>query len=284
LRAVIAAINATGETVRISASKIHINGDVTFESGYDPNGRVAVGGSADDVNAGATTISGGKITTGSITAGKLEADLAIASTMHSPGATAIDTGTGWYITAAGNTSFRIGNPSGSRVKWDGGDLYIYGAGYNLHPTDGLFFYDASGEGDTPRMIRWQSGPQIAGNNLRLWLYGPGDFHYNIYNSYSEWFHGETGIMRLDDTEGLRLKVGNLCVDSPGRIYFVPADTTDDHCPLVVNNANQEVLRKTNGVSDSLTVVTGVNYDGDGHVTSVDTATVAVQGGIVTQLS
>ena len=68
---VIGSINASTEGIRISGSKIIIDGNVLFTSGYDPTTKVPVGGAANDVNNGTTTINGGKITTGSITANQI---------------------------------------------------------------------------------------------------------------------------------------------------------------------------------------------------------------------
>ena len=69
---VVASINATAEGIRISGSRINIDGTVSFGAGYDPTGKIASGGAASDVNANATTISGGKITTNSITASQIQ--------------------------------------------------------------------------------------------------------------------------------------------------------------------------------------------------------------------
>lgn len=69
---VVASINATSEGIRISGSRINIDGNVTFSVGYDPTGKITSGGAAADVNANATTISGGKITTNSITANQIQ--------------------------------------------------------------------------------------------------------------------------------------------------------------------------------------------------------------------
>lgn len=69
---VVASINATAEGIRISGSRINIDGTVSFGAGYDPTGKITSGGAAADVNANATTISGGKITTNSITATQIQ--------------------------------------------------------------------------------------------------------------------------------------------------------------------------------------------------------------------
>ncbi|MEM3091779.1 MAG: Hint domain-containing protein [Candidatus Pacearchaeota archaeon] len=63
---IIATINSSTEGIRISASKIQIDGNVIFSSGYDPSTKIPIGGAAQDVNNGTTTISGSKIRTGII--------------------------------------------------------------------------------------------------------------------------------------------------------------------------------------------------------------------------
>ena len=68
---VVASINATAEGIRIAGNRITIDGDVTFSAGYNPTTKITAGGAAADVNANVTTISGGKITTGSITADRM---------------------------------------------------------------------------------------------------------------------------------------------------------------------------------------------------------------------
>ena len=68
---VVGTINSSSEGIRISGNRIQIDGNVTFSAGYDPTTKIASGGAATDINNNVTTISGGKITTGSITADKL---------------------------------------------------------------------------------------------------------------------------------------------------------------------------------------------------------------------
>jgi hypothetical protein len=68
---VVASINSSSEGITINGGKLTINSSTTFASGYDPTGKIASGGAASDINNNTTTISGGKITTSSITADKL---------------------------------------------------------------------------------------------------------------------------------------------------------------------------------------------------------------------
>ena len=52
--------------------KVQINGSTTFAAGYDPSGKIAAGSAAADVNAGATTINGGKITAHTVSINELD--------------------------------------------------------------------------------------------------------------------------------------------------------------------------------------------------------------------
>lgn len=70
---VVASINATAEGIRIAGSRITLDGTVSFGAGYDPTTKIAAGGAATDINNNVTTISGGKITTGSLNADRIEA-------------------------------------------------------------------------------------------------------------------------------------------------------------------------------------------------------------------
>ena len=73
---VIASINASNEGIRISGSKIYIDGTVQFASGYDPSTKISIGGAAADVNNNTTTISGSKIRTGVIQSNNYASGLA----------------------------------------------------------------------------------------------------------------------------------------------------------------------------------------------------------------
>lgn len=107
--AIVATINASSEGIRISGSRITIDGNVNFTSGYDPSTKITAGGAAADINANATTISGGKITTGSITADKLNVSTLSAITANLGTVTA-GTLTGATIqTASSGTRIVISN-------------------------------------------------------------------------------------------------------------------------------------------------------------------------------
>jgi hypothetical protein len=79
---VVASINATAEGLKIAANLIQIDGTTTFSAGYNPTTKIGSGGAAADVNANVTTISGGKITTGSITALQITASTITADKLN----------------------------------------------------------------------------------------------------------------------------------------------------------------------------------------------------------
>ena len=54
----------------------------------------------------------------------LATDLVISNTIRSSGATALATGTGYWLDATGTPTFRVGNPSGNQIKWDGTDVTV----------------------------------------------------------------------------------------------------------------------------------------------------------------
>lgn len=69
-----------------------------------------------------------------ITGDMLSTDLAIANTIRSSGATALATGTGFWLDATSTPTFRVGNPSGNHFKWDGTDLTATSANFSFGPT------------------------------------------------------------------------------------------------------------------------------------------------------
>ena len=167
---VIAKINASAEGITIEADNISISGTTTFASGYDPTGRIATGGAAADVNANVTTISGGKITTGSITATQITGTnlSAIYADLGTITAGNMTINTAGYIRSSGKTSyastvagfwmgysagykFNIGNAT-NWLKWNGSALEIKGrlsvgsaTNEDIYFEDsGISFYDSGG--------------------------------------------------------------------------------------------------------------------------------------------
>lgn len=111
---VVGTINASTEGIRISGNRIQIDGNVTFSAGYDPTTKIAAGGAAADVNANVTTISGGKITTGSITADKINVTNLIVENLQTS-----TSGQRVEITKT-NNDLRVYNSSGTLIAQIGG--------------------------------------------------------------------------------------------------------------------------------------------------------------------
>jgi len=116
---VIARINASAEGIKIDADNIYISGLTTFQAGYNPTGKIAAGGAAADVNAYATTINGGKITTYSIAADKINVDSlsaikAILGTVHA--------GTIY------GTRVRVGGGEDEDIYFEDSEVRLYDAG------------------------------------------------------------------------------------------------------------------------------------------------------------
>ena len=107
---VVASINATTEGVRIAGNRITIDGTVSFGSGYDPSGKISSGGAAADINANATTISGGKITTGSLAADRIDSGTINAKSIflqngHIASSNFLTNVSGWVIHGDGVAEF-----------------------------------------------------------------------------------------------------------------------------------------------------------------------------------
>jgi hypothetical protein len=103
---VVASINASAEGIRIASNKIYIDGSVSFSSGYDPSQKITSGGAATDINNNATTINGGKITTGTLTANAIGTGTISAATITLDGTNGVIKSStypssGFYINGAG---------------------------------------------------------------------------------------------------------------------------------------------------------------------------------------
>ncbi len=113
--------------------RVYEDGSVVASS-ITLTGYVATSGAAADVNAYGTTISGGKITTGSITATQLSTTITYAGSiiidtggLIRSGQTAYDTGTGWWLgDVSGTAKFSIGNSAGNKLTWNGTTLALTG--------------------------------------------------------------------------------------------------------------------------------------------------------------
>lgn len=75
-------------------------------------------------NGGVTLIDGDHLAT----------DLVISNTIRSSGATDLTTGTGYFLSATSTPTFRVGNPSGNQLKWDGTNLTLGQGGVTIDST------------------------------------------------------------------------------------------------------------------------------------------------------
>lgn len=215
---VVATINASPEGIRISGSRIQIDGTVLFTSGYDPSTKIGAGGAASDINANVTTISGGKITTGTITADKLSVSSLSAITGNigtitsgsisgatvTGGATTLDS-SGLTMTAGSSTS--------NKIKWTNG-------GYILSNGNQIIFSNSGSELWWEGNILHHGGGNLGASSIR-WA--------NIFTSGAD----ISGELRL---------VGDL--------RFTPSGTSSGDTPVVYSEGNGIFYRKTNCVTYS----------------------------------
>lgn len=167
---VIAKINASAEGIQISGARIAISGSTTFASGYDPSLKIATGSAAQDVNANTTTINGPKITTGSITADRLNVTNLSAIAANIGGCTLSSS----TITCGGSTlgSGGVALTSGSIAL--GSSFYVDNSGnMNVHSIP-VFFNGASFENSGTTYIHNQL---LTGNGIRIDSSIGGGSHY-----------------------------------------------------------------------------------------------------------
>lgn len=73
----------------------------------------------------------------------LQTDLVISNTIRSSGATALGTGTGFWLDATSTPTFRVGNPSGNQLKWDGTNFTIGQGNVTIDSTGGVLIEPAA---------------------------------------------------------------------------------------------------------------------------------------------
>lgn len=120
---IVTAINNAGSSVKINADKIQMTGTTTFLSASD------VGPS------GTTNIDGGRITTGTISANRIDTTNLYVQNIGSTGWTP---GVGQAVNVAGNMYFRD-DYSGNLISWevDGGANVIRNLGYSGYVPNGI---------------------------------------------------------------------------------------------------------------------------------------------------
>lgn len=114
----------------------------------------------------------------------LQTDLVVSNTIRSSGATALGTGTGFWLDATGTPTFRVGNPSGNRVEWDGTDLDVVSANVAIDSTGiSLTPYVSSNEWNSASAYRWTVSDHSVGL-ATAYLSGSNITSLKLHNIYS----------------------------------------------------------------------------------------------------
>lgn len=173
--------------------RVDMLGNLTANS-VTLSGYIAVGGAASDVNGNSTTISGGKITTGSITALQIQAGTI---TTNKLAFTPVDS---TNVVASINASSEGIQITGARVSISGSTTFS--SGYD--PSTKL------GDGDAASDVNANS-TTITGSKIRT-----GQISSTNY-SYASGVYASAGT-ELDLTTG-RIRSKNFAIDSSGNAYF-----------------------------------------------------------------
>ncbi len=234
--------------------------------------------------------------TGSITAnsGSIAGDFTIGTSgVLRSGATAYGTGTGiWADYNAGTPRFRVGNPAGNRITWDGTTLSIVGNGSGITSIDGgnittgtvtaaklnvstlsaisgdmgtLTAGSITGGTIDGATIRAGSGDEVTLNSSGISLTtGSGT------NNSLKWSNGAR-IFSDSETPGdtLVLDESNIRLNGDFWLPTTLATTTNAYEPLVMYSGSGQVFRKTDcytGTID-LTTATSIGVE-NGLITSV----------------
>lgn len=135
--------------------------------------------------SGITSIEGGNITTGSITASQLAVGAVTADRINvnelsaitaslgnvvigstgslSSGAASYSGGVGyWMDFNGGSPRFRIGDPNGSRMDWNGANLSVFTSGIEISDQWGIGLRGTSSDNDYARTVWWENGSKIQG--------------------------------------------------------------------------------------------------------------------------
>ena len=297
---VINQINISTEGILIDADNIRISGSTTFDSGYDPTGKIPSGGAAADVNAGTTTIDGGKITANSLTLVDVATDFDYSSiggtkpptnADHTADNTAKDIvnlpatvgaaglyangtylgysdGSAWKTYMDNNGRFYLSGSGGDYLSWNGSALTVSGTIYINNPAniDALSLSNAPAEAgadataNNPQDYSWVSGTKPPSNadvtlsalNGGLVVTGGGITLSNggaIKGGQTDYDTG-TGFF-LGYSSDYKFSIGN---PSGSKLTWNGSDLsirgTLEACSLRTNTTNTNRIEITSGVSQS----------------------------------
>jgi len=122
-----------------------------------------------------------------ITGEHFATDMVIANTIRSSGATALGTGTGYWLDATSTPTFRVGVPGGNEMKWDGTNLTIKSANFTTSSSGtaiipSTVFSDARGyvfSTTTGSLGLYAADPDGSGRAARVQSTWTGVGNYNL---------------------------------------------------------------------------------------------------------
>jgi len=89
-----------------------------------------------------------------ITGEHFATDMVIANTIRSSGATALGTGSGYWLDATGTPTFRVGVPGGNEMKWDGTNLTLTSSNFSFGSSGVVIAPSDSASFEPTRAYAW----------------------------------------------------------------------------------------------------------------------------------
>jgi hypothetical protein len=205
---------------------------------------IAVGGAAADVNAHATTISGGKITAASITATQIAATTITASNMNVSTLSAI---------AANLGTVTAGSISGVTATFGGGSVTLDSNGVSI--TNGT---------GTVNKVKWSDGSYLYSSGGTLVAQAAGNWALQTNGGSAQYTFSSS---RMDPPGGADIGSSGSRVNILWLIDTIkwssPPTTSSDDDPVVYSSGNAQLYRKTNGYTgtcsspSSITIESGI---------------------------
>jgi hypothetical protein len=175
-----------------------------------------------------------------ITGDMLATDLVVANTIRSAGATALDIGTGYWLSASGTPTFRVGNPSGNQLKWDGTNLTI-GQGTLAIDSTGITL--TSGNSQT-----WTAGSAFrfsgASSDVGTFGWAYTDGSSNVYRGIELTASNTANGSALDTSE---VKMTARVNDGSTRLSYISVSTSSTVGPTTTGSITLQPYN--NGIVD-----------------------------------
>jgi hypothetical protein len=163
-----------------------------------------------------------------ITGDMLSTDMVVANTLRSAGATALATGTGYWLDATGTPTFRVGDPSGNQLKWDGTNLTIGQGTLNIDST-GITL--TSGNSQT-----WTAGSAFrfsgASSDVGTFGWAYTDGSSNVYRGIELTASNTANGSALDKSE---VKMTARVNDGSTRLSYISVSTSSTSGPTTTGS-------------------------------------------------